>query len=629
MIKYFNESKNKTIEFLKGFTTKDYINMGMLFILIAIVPLIMKQKLLSYPISEFNFNKTERTYIDLFLFYKSQTIVICSATILVLYVLNLFKKIQFKNFNIRDIIPTEILKDKIVIASLVFIFFATISSLFSKYQDVVYSGISQRFEGLFVLISYFIILFATKEFVEKKNGQKVIISFIMFSAFFIAVVGLFQFFKKDLLITDFFVKIILGPYYKPGMQLVQVFNDVYATLYNPNCVGMYTAMIFPFTFILGIFYNKKSVMKYLLLLISFMTLIILKGSSSESAIIALVFEIIICLVLGLVLLLKDKFNVSLKHISIFSATIIILSVFMYIFIKPVNNNINATFLKALNIATPPSQSVFRDMQVVDNSITIDSVNGKIKFVYDKDLKECIVYDKDNNVVTGSKEDAENRNLTVYEIPAFGAFYIQYIGEKMAFYHELGINIIMQIDQNSNIVILDIKEKPIDLNKEIPKIGFEGYELFASSRGFIWSRTLPLLKNKIFLGSGPDSFVLEFPQQDVVGKIRNFGDPNIVVDKAHNLFLQTALSTSIVSLIAMLFIFSTYIITTFKILVTKKIDDKNLFGLELATMISICGYLITSISTDSVVAVAPVFWAMLGLGFATNSIISKSGGANIE
>lgn len=615
MNNYFNEKKNEAVEFFKNFTTKDYINMSMLFVIIGIVPLIVKQKLLSYSLSEFNFNKQERPYIDLFSYYKSQTIIICSVIILLIYIFSKLKSIKKIEFG-------KIFKDKIVIASLVFMFFAIISTITSQYQDVVYLGISQRFEGIFVLISYFIIFFATKEFVEKKNGNKVIIGFILFSAFFIGIIGLSQFFKKDLLITNFFTKLILGVYYKPGIELVQIFNDVYATLYNPNCVGLYSSMIFPFTFILGIFYNKKSIMKYVLLLISVMTLVILKGSSSEAAIIALVAEIIVFLIVGAVILLNKKFNISLKNITIFSTTIIILSICMYIFIKPVNNNINSLFIKAMNIATPPSQTLFNDMNVAGNTITLGSSYGKVTLTYDKDLKYCIVYDKDNNIVTGIKEDIKNGDITNYDIPSFGGFYLQYIGDKFAFHHMTGINMIMQIDANNNIILLDMKERPIDSNKEIPKIGFEGYELFASSRGFIWSRMLPILKNKIFKGTGPDTFVFDFPQQDIVGKIRYFGDPNIIVDKAHNIYLQTALSTSVISLVALLFIFFTYIISTFKILVGKKIDDKILFGLAFAIMISIFGYLVTAMSTDSVVSVAPVFWAMLGLGFATNTQLKK-------
>ncbi len=37
----------------------------------------------------------------------------------------------------------------------------------------------------------------------------------------------------------------------------------------------------------------------------------------------------------------------------------------------------------------------------------------------------------------------------------------------------------------------------------------GYEKFASGRGFIWSRSIPLLKDSVFIGYGADTYPLIF------------------------------------------------------------------------------------------------------------------------
>ena len=46
---------------------------------------------------------------------------------------------------------------------------------------------------------------------------------------------------------------------------------------------------------------------------------------------------------------------------------------------------------------------------------------------------------------------------------------------------------------------------------------KGYEKLFTGRGYIWGRAIPLLKEHILVGSGPDTFVEEFPQQDYVMK----------------------------------------------------------------------------------------------------------------
>ena len=90
-------------------------------------------------------------------------------------------------------------------------------------------------------------------------------------------------------------------------------------------------------------------------------------------------------------------------------------------------------------------------------------------------------------------------------------------------------------------------------------GFEGKEKLGSSRGYIWSRSLPLLKNTLFLGFGPDTFPVYFPQHDYFAKMIFLGNPYNIVDKPHNVYLQTAINTGLISLIALLAMFGIYLL----------------------------------------------------------------------
>ncbi|HMA60603.1 MAG TPA: hypothetical protein VKN64_09940 [Halanaerobiales bacterium] len=58
-----------------------------------------------------------------------------------------------------------------------------------------------------------------------------------------------------------------------------------------------------------------------------------------------------------------------------------------------------------------------------------------------------------------------------------------------------------------------------------------------SRGFIWSRSLPLLKETWLLGFGADTYPIYFPQDDNVGKLITFDKTRKIMDKPHNMYLR--------------------------------------------------------------------------------------------
>lgn len=152
-------------------------------------------------------------------------------------------------------------------------------------------------------------------------------------------------------------------------------------------------------------------------------------------------------------------------------------------------------------------------------------------------------------------------------------------------------------------------------------GFEGYERLGSSRGYIWSRTIPLLKDTILVGHGPDTYAMYFPQDDVIGKLKFFSTPKMIVDKPHNLYLQIAINTGIISLIALLWLWGKYLLSSFFLFYQSKLNSwQDRLGSSLMGAVS--AYLVAGFFNDSVISVAPVFWTLLGLGISLNSIVEK-------
>lgn len=146
----------------------------------------------------------------------------------------------------------------------------------------------------------------------------------------------------------------------------------------------------------------------------------------------------------------------------------------------------------------------------------------------------------------------------------------------------------------------------------------------SGRGYIWSRSIPLLRDTWFLGHGPDTYAMYFPQQDAVGKLMYLGSTHKIVDKPHNIYLQQAINTGIISLLALLVLWGGYLLQSLIIYWQSDFKDwKARAGV--AIMAAVAAYLVTGFFNDSVISVAPVFWILLGTGISLNRL---QGGAEI-
>jgi hypothetical protein len=160
-------------------------------------------------------------------------------------------------------------------------------------------------------------------------------------------------------------------------------------------------------------------------------------------------------------------------------------------------------------------------------------------------------------------------------------------------------------------ILDGLGRPSSL-LPVEKWGFRDRDRWGNGRGFIWARSFPLAWKALFCGYGPDTYVLYFPQNDFLAKIRAGYSVGWLVDKPHNLFLQTAINTGGISLLALIALFGRYIFSSLWSL--SKFGVVGFPGEAGATVtMAVLAYLVTGFFNDSSVSVAPVFWVLLGTG----------------
>ncbi len=158
--------------------------------------------------------------------------------------------------------------------------------------------------------------------------------------------------------------------------------------------------------------------------------------------------------------------------------------------------------------------------------------------------------------------------------------------------------------------------------ETEKMGFEGNERFGSGRGYIWSRTLPMLKDTIILGKGADTYMACFPHDDYAGRYNMYmvtESSEVLVDKPHNMYMGVAFNTGMLSLLAQLAIYGIYLIESVRAYRRHQYRGfKDYMGM--AVFIAITGFLFAGLVYDTTVQIMPMVYVFLGMGFAVNRMI---------
>ncbi|GAA0333952.1 hypothetical protein GCM10008967_25890 [Bacillus carboniphilus] len=128
----------------------------------------------------------------------------------------------------------------------------------------------------------------------------------------------------------------------------------------------------------------------------------------------------------------------------------------------------------------------------------------------------------------------------------------------------------------------------------------------SHRWYIWKTSLPLIKEYFWTGSGPDTFHLVFPNDTEETK-KYF--PTVTVDKAHNEWLQIAVTMGVPALLTYLSLVGLILYKAYRVIITKQPSIELVMFTVLIT-----GYLVQAQFNISVVPVAPYFWVFLALTY---------------
>lgn len=591
-------------------------------LVLTIVPLIVRMRI-SEPDEDTLKLYGSSANSDLFTQNKEICLIFLSAIILIIAI-TCFKKFYEKKDKLINIM---------IICSLIFLGFTFLSALFSKYKHVAFWGIYDRSEG-FITIACYILLFIYSIYTFKKTEEfKFILIPILILVYINGFLGLFQFFGSDLIKTSLGGLIAIPSSYNidpSKLSLAYESGTIYGTLYHYNYVGSFTALVLPILF--GACVIEDDIfLKLLSMGGSLVGLWLLFGSTSRAGIIGFGAIIVFaCIFFGKLLLKKKKaLLITLACLAVFAVGL------NFATSGKIFRRIPSLVSDGLSLFKSNTDFDYRDhipvknIEHIDNNIVLTLPTDTLTISFENN--DYVFRNSKNEVVDYKSEF--NSKIKAYDYTTTDANFsnISFRSGKIKSKTKNdglmlilnGSNEFMFITRDDNSMHLIDPKTLEEIDLDFPEtIGFNGKEKLASSRGYIWSRSIPLLKDTLILGSGPDTFSFDFPQHDMLGKLYAYGTTNMIISKAHNLFLQIGLNNGVVALIAFVILIMVYIVDSFKLYALKnKYDEKQILGSILA--LSVIGYLFTGLFNDSVICVAPIFWIILGVGAAVNFINKKA------
>lgn len=595
---------------------RDKFHLAPIALVILLVPLILRvsvviptaSELMVYPISS-------GQSIDIFLHARTTVFIVltCIATLFVLGIGLTENRWPKKS---RLLIPLGVFLSSIVLAT-----------VFSQFRDVAMAGQIDRYEGFGVMVSYVGIAYMTYALIKSEKEASFLLHLILLCSIIVNSLAILQMVGVDIFNSEFGKALIIpssvGGNKVNAFQLLDTF--VCSTLNNPNFLSHYNGMILSIA-VVRLLDNYKDWFTITVLVLATLALY---AAGSSGGLIGLFMAVnIICFVkreptkrdaavvfaCGGVLVLGFLIVSSVYRIYDFNEVLALTLLFLLF--------VPAHYL-IKNWLSGKIQIYYGLASIIP--IVIVAIGAYYMFVYEAGNSKV------RSVVANSKNVAiEFMNGDSYEIDTGGEneINVEHGGETVCI---VGKNESKEFTMSSfGSVTISFKEdgnleyiemKPIDLYFIVedgqpyainslnsatsieypPQLGFKGNERFGSGRGMIWSRSLPLLKDSWLIGSGPDTFFLRYPQNDLVGKL-NYGSPRIIVDKPHNWFLQIAVNIGIPALIS--------VIAVYVMLFRLFMNRSNLISLSIFSGVS--AYYFGGLINDSIPSVAPTFWVLLGM-----------------
>jgi len=570
---------------------------------------------------DFFFMSDSTTTTDFYFYYKSIAVYICA-----------FVALTF--FGYRAVTGgLWVRKSRLYIPLAVYLVLVFLSFLFSDYRQIAWLGTDGLYGGAAVILCCGFMFLYIINSVSCERGVKWFLWPLTVCVLAVSVLGVTQALGRDFFRTVIGQKMlvpnietltgerawdIIDSFAAQGKTALDFVFDtaVYQTVGNPNYVAMYTPLVLP---LFGyLFLRESSLVKRVIWAAAFgLVLFNLFATQSNGAVVGAVVVLIVCVVLA-----------GRRFLSEFKPKLVLVGIVIVCILLNFQTLLSGAAQNVLEtVGADRAPSVIGEM--AEGTVAASELEYYKRPAHSVHRIERIVTEIGRVEVT---IDGESFTLTADS---------SYAPDSVRVTHEAqpdgGTTITMQVAAENRvwrfIETPDGYKFVNDFNKlvslgDVDFVGNDENLFLGTGRVYIWSRTLPLLKNTVFLGHGPDTFMLYFPQGDYVGRYNGSWDFRAIFDKPHNMYLNIAFSTGILSLAAFLVLIILYLSQSFKIYRRWREESfKDPVGVVYVTgrgiAVGVCGFLAAGMFYDGVTSVMPLFWGLLGLGTVCNVLLSKA------
>lgn len=492
--------------------------------------------------------------------------------------------------------------------------FVAVSALLSQYKHWVVCGSYQMFESVWVLFAYIMFCFYTYQYVRDESQIRSLLMWGGVGIVILTLIGTFQFIGLDFFKSKIGRLLITNPSNWKEIDKIQFQvpkHTVYATLYNQNFLSFYCGMMIPL--ILGLIIGcKKLAYRIVLIVVEILAMACMLGASSSSSWIALAGSAVI---VAFVLFSRKKkaFKTAGIVMGIGIAAVIAVCV-----LTPIGNAVSASLL-----GTPAGHAV-REIDTTGDSIIMNINHKTLQVTYD--------YNEVSGEVSVNCMDENGKKLATTPLETGSLTSViddkDYIGCAVT---PMMVEDILAVDvtvDGHNWYFAKTKDDGYCMINQAgkleryksPEFSYLFYDNALNGRGRIWDGVLPILRHYLLVGSGANTFIFAYPQNDYI--YREYNNMQNTLDvKPHSLYLQQWVENGLIAMCAFLVFCLGYLVNCIRIY--RKADlHESLTWTGIGLFTGVLAYLIVGIANDSNVCTAPVFWILLGLGMAVNRMLSE-------
>jgi len=576
---------------------------------IAVIPLLVQFRVEVSELWKYGWYSDANRYLDVFSSCKRDAIAFLDVVLLGGLIYLAYKK--------------EIPKQMALIPLGIYMVLIVLSSIFTVDSFITWNGFEGMRESAFVLLGYCMIFLYTYTVIKTEEQLKKIMFVFFVGVSVLCLIGVFQFFGINFYMTDLGKSLIFSEEYQVYADaMVEANTEACSSLFNGNYMGVYCCIVIPIVAMLLFSMKQRHWMMLGYIALLAVVFMCMMGADSSTA-------IIILLPFFLFAFVFFARNMNKVMLGIF-AVLLVLFIGINVY-QGEHSLIMRVATKVLNNYKVMPEHIIDDIVLGDDSFSVMYKGTELIAKYEKtedggydllvevdgkkaDLKETSVYRlvderfeglfffplKENDIITGYRVDVEDERFP-------NAHYKIYYSEEDATYY---------CKNTYDRYVKIYKSETIDNPLFHMMDGF-------TNRDFIWMKSIPILKKTIFLGSGPDTYAVMFPQYDYVS-IGQDWMWNYLITKPHSTYLQIGIQTGVFSLIVYLVFWGMYAVQSIRIYWKRELNtftERCGIGIFMAS----CCYMIAGIVHDSYLGVAIVYWTLLGLGFACNRIIKPAEG----